>query len=130
MKYLGKNEALCTKCGQCEDCCSEAFFKTKDAAKSCIRVQKDAAESAAITVCTQCGVCIEICPIQAIFKDKNGVVRIKKDICVGCFMCVGFCPEDAMRQHDDEIEPFKCIACGLCVKACPSEAIFILDKKD
>ncbi|HEX3048207.1 MAG TPA: 4Fe-4S dicluster domain-containing protein, partial [Bacillota bacterium] len=68
---------------------------------------------------------IKICPAEAISKDQNGVVRIKKSICVGCFMCVGFCPESALFMHNDYIEPFKCVACGQCVKKCPAGAISI-----
>lgn len=128
MKYLAKNESLCIKCGQCEDTCATSFFKSNDKAKSCIHIEEGSNDNAAIRVCSQCGVCIDICPVKAISRDKNGIVRIKKDICVGCFMCVGFCPEDAMGQHDDYIEPFKCIACGICAKNCPTEAITIIER--
>lgn len=125
MKVLSKKKELCVGCGACENTCSNTFFKEKNELKSCIRVNK---VNNYITTCTQCGECIDICPVEAIYRDKNGVVRIKKDICVGCFMCVGFCPENAMFMHDDYIEPFKCIACGLCVKNCPTEAIYIEEK--
>ncbi|KXG73733.1 4Fe-4S binding protein [Thermotalea metallivorans] len=127
MKRLGKREELCIGCNQCEEACSKTFFKESLKEKSCIQIGNNAKGGYAIQVCNQCGVCIDICPIEALYRDKNGVVRVKKDICVGCFMCVGFCPEEAMRQHDDYIEPFKCIACGLCAKNCPSGAIFIED---
>ncbi|AOT68205.1 4Fe-4S binding protein [Geosporobacter ferrireducens] len=124
MKRLEKNEAQCIACGRCEEVCSNAYFKQQNREKSCIQISQDQGESK-INVCNQCGVCIDICPVEALYRDKNNVVRIKKDLCVGCFMCVGFCPEEAMRQHDDYIEPFKCIACGLCARECPTEAIFI-----
>lgn len=130
MKHLAKNEALCTKCGQCEDICATTFFKNNDKEKSCIRIGEAAKENSIIKVCNQCGVCIDICPVQAIYRDKSGVIRIKKEVCVGCFMCVGFCPEEAMMQHDEHLEPFKCIVCGLCAKNCPTEAIFIAENDD
>ncbi|SHJ53715.1 Fe-S-cluster-containing dehydrogenase component [Geosporobacter subterraneus DSM 17957] len=124
MKLLEKNEAKCIACGRCEEICANAYFKQENREKSCIQISEKQGENK-INVCNQCGVCIDICPVEALYRDKNDVVRVKKDICVGCFMCVGFCPEEAMRQHDDYIEPFKCIACGLCVRECPTEAIFI-----
>lgn len=125
MKVLCKNEELCIACGLCEETCSQAYFKEKNRDKSSIQVEGEGVAS--INVCTQCGVCIDICPVKALNRNKTGVVTLKKRDCVGCFMCVGFCPEEAMRQHDDYIEPFKCIACGLCAKNCPTDAIYIAD---
>lgn len=123
MKLLSKKEELCIACGACEEVCSKTYFKENNREKSCIQVE--GGSESTINLCNQCGLCIDVCPVRVIKRNKLGVVNIKKKECVGCFMCVGVCPEEAMRQHDDYIEPFKCIACGLCVKACPTGAIFI-----
>ena len=128
MKILGKKQELCIKCHACETACSTTWFKEDNAEKSCIKITEASNDEAKITVCNQCGECIDICPIQAITRDKSGVVRISKSICVGCFMCVGFCSELAMQYHDDYIEPFKCITCGQCVKVCPTEALFVIQE--
>ena len=128
MKYLAKDDSLCIQCGLCEEICSTTYFKASDTAKSCIQISKDV--DLFINVCNQCGVCIDICPTKAINRDSQGIVRINKKDCVGCFMCVGFCPPEAMRQHDDQLEPFKCIACGLCTDECPTGAIYITTKED
>lgn len=122
MKVLTKNEELCVECGVCEEVCSKAYFKENNREKSCIKVADKK-----ISVCSQCGACIDICQVEAITRDKRGIVRINKKDCVGCFMCVGFCPEEAMMMNDELIEPFKCIACGLCAKQCPTGAIKIED---
>lgn len=122
MKVLKKNPELCIACHACESTCANTWFKVTDIEKSCIRIEEKADEKNIIT-CTQCGECMDVCPIQAITWDKNGIVRINKKICVGCFMCVGFCPEIAMIMHEDYIEPFKCVSCGQCVKVCPTNAI-------
>jgi anaerobic carbon-monoxide dehydrogenase iron sulfur subunit len=127
LKVLAKKEELCIACHLCEEICSKAFFKEENIEKACLRVHSNE-ETNTIITCTQCGVCIDICPVEAIYRDKNDIVRIKKDICVGCLACVGFCPEEAMFYHDDCREPFKCVACGLCAKKCPTEAIFIEEK--
>lgn len=125
MKILMKKEELCVGCHQCEEACSKAFFKEENTNKASLRVEEVVDGDNKITTCTQCGKCIDICPVEAIYRDNRGIVRIKKDICVGCFMCVGFCPEGAMSMHDDYIEPFKCIACGLCTRKCPTGALVI-----
>lgn len=127
MKVLKKIEEKCIGCHLCEEACSKAYFKESNKEKSAIRIAENSNSHNNITACTQCGECIEICPVKAIYRDAKGIVRINKEICVGCFMCVGFCPEGSMFMHDDYIEPFKCISCGLCVKECPTGAIYIED---
>lgn len=127
MKVLRTKPELCIKCHVCENTCSKLYFREEAAKKACLRIdEKDGKPE--ISVCSQCGICIDICPVQAIKRDKNGIVRIDKKACVGCFMCVGFCPEGAMFMHDDYIEPFKCTSCGQCAKNCPSGAIYISEE--
>ncbi len=129
MKVLGKDASLCVRCHACEEACSGLYFKDIDRQKSSVRISAGAADATQITACSQCGVCADICPVQAIIRDTNGVWRIDKSLCVGCFACVGFCPEAAMFHHDDCLEPFKCVACGVCVKACPTGALFMVDQQ-
>jgi len=128
MKVLGKKPELCIQCHACESTCSNTWFKEDNVQKSCIRINEDDKGNAKITSCTQCGECIGICPVEALTRDRNGIVRVNKSICVGCFMCVGFCPELAMFMHEEYLEPFKCVACGQCVKNCPTGAIFIAEE--
>ena len=128
MKVLAHKQEICTGCRECELACSQAFFKTDDRLKSAIRINNNFNTFHA-TMCTQCGECINMCTAHAIYRDKNGVVRIDKNICVGCLGCVGFCSELSMFYSDDLLVPFKCIACGICVKACPENALEILVSK-
>lgn len=128
MKYLDKNMELCIECGSCEEVCSKTYFKEVNKEKSRIRISLEGLEER-ITVCNQCGKCIEVCQVQALYRDKQGIVRLDKDKCVNCMMCVGLCPEDAMFEHVDYLEPFKCIACGICVDNCPTGAIFLREEE-
>lgn len=128
MKVLHCKLEICTGCRSCELACSNAYFKTDDRNKSAIRILNDDNTFRA-TKCTQCGECINMCTAHAIYRDRNGVVRINKNLCVGCLGCVGFCSELAMFYSDDLTEPFKCIACGICVKNCPEGALEILVSK-
>lgn len=125
MKVLTKNQELCIGCGACEEACSKAFFKEADREKSCIKV--DLTSDKKITACTQCGGCLDVCPVLALKRDARGIVRLDKSRCVGCFMCVGYCLEEAMMHHSSSHEPFKCIACGICTKVCPTNALQIED---
>lgn len=125
MKRLVKDESLCIGCRACENACSKAFYKVEDRDKSCIKVNEKEDGSFEIKVCTQCGVCSEVCNTGMIKPNASGVHMINKKECVGCLMCVGFCPEQVMVYDDSRSEPSKCTACGICVKACPTGAIKI-----
>ncbi len=127
MKVLSYDPELCVGCYVCEEVCSETWHKVTDAAKSNIRIHDDDEGVLNANYCVQCGECIEVCPAEALSRDKRGIVRLKKKLCVGCLTCVGFCPYLAMRHHQDQIEPFKCIACGKCAKECPAEALAIVE---
>jgi len=127
MKYLKTNPSQCKGVKACESACSKAFFKVDDPEKSAIRVKKTE-NGFEMNVCNQCGECIPVCPVEAIYRNQQGVVMIKKSICVGCYICVGYCPTLSMRTHPDLKEPFKCVACGICTKACPEKALEISEK--
>jgi len=130
MKVLSYDPELCVGCYVCEETCSETWFKVTDPEKSSIRIHDDGQILLRATFCNQCGACIEVCPTEALYRDKRGIVRLRKKLCVGCLSCVGFCPYGAMFHHADQDEPFKCIACGKCVAECPNEALAIVDIAD
>ena len=125
MKVLVTNDELCIGCQLCQDVCSFAWYKEMDAGKSSIQITSLGDAEWRMVVCTQCGDCIDICPSGALYRDKAGVVRLKKNDCVGCLSCVEFCPNGSMYYHSDYVEPIKCISCGLCTKECPTGALAI-----
>ncbi len=53
--------------------------------------------------CSACGVCVAICPFNAIelIKEADGSSHAKVDeaLCKGCGACVGACPSGAMQQR-------------------------------
>jgi len=127
MRVLRKKEELCTGCGKCmEVCSSQVQFRKLDPApeRSAIQISKKDGPYE-INVCNQCGACMIDCPVEALTRNKMGVVLVNKKTCVGCFTCVGFCPTLSMRRERDSIYPFKCIACGKCVEVCEPGAIYI-----
>jgi Fe-S-cluster-containing dehydrogenase component len=130
MKVLSYDPERCVGCFVCEETCSFTWFKVGDQEKSNIRITVIDTHPHSANFCIQCGDCIDACPTNAIFRDRRGIVRIRKNLCVGCMSCVGFCPYAAMRHHEDQIEPFKCVACGQCTKECPGAALTIIDGED
>ncbi len=119
----------CDGCLKCESACSQVHFKTDEGGeKSAIRIIKEG-KSYKMNVCDQRGLCLDMCPVGALYRRKNGTVWLDKDVCIGCQACVGFCPIGAMRRSDIRIEPFKCISCGACVRACPTKALELEESK-
>ncbi len=128
-KTLSFNPSKCKGCLECEKACSKVHFKTDEGGeKSAIRIIKEK-DTFKISVCDQRGLCIDMCPVGALTRRKNGVVWLDKKTCIGCQACVGFCPINAMRKSAVRIEPFKCISCGACVRACPEQALELVEVK-
>jgi Fe-S-cluster-containing dehydrogenase component len=132
MRVLSFDAELCVGCYICEEGCSETFFKETNEEKSRIhiRVPVDAKSLPGADFCNQCGECIDVCPTQALYRDRRGAVRLRQELCVSCLSCVGFCPYLVMYWHPNEAVPFKCISCGVCARECPSQALEILDVEE
>ena len=125
MKYLKTHKEKCVGCHTCENVCSQMFFKVEDPERSCIRVLEEGG-AYDLTVCNQCGRCIEICPTMALSRNPQGVVMLNKTKCIGCLACVSICPTQVFRYNKNDLNPFKCIACGGCAAKCPTEALEII----
>lgn len=127
VKVLKFDADKCKGCRECEKACSQVHFKTDEGGeKSAIRIIESEG-SYKMHVCDQRGLCIDMCPVGALYRRKNNVVWLDKNTCIGCQACVGFCPLSAMRKSDARIEPFKCISCGACVRACPEDALELVE---
>ena len=52
--------------------------------------------------------------------------EIKRDLCSACGLCIDVCPIEAISDIGHyKIDPDICISCGLCQESCPSMAIVI-----
>ena len=123
-KLVVKNLQDCAACYSCEVACAQAYYKTNNTEYSMIHVSGDA-QGISVDLCTQCGKCAEVCPVQAITKNSHGVYMINKKTCIGCLACMDICPENVIRKSHDNLFATKCIACGICAKACPMDVLAV-----
>ncbi len=129
MKVLVFDRQKCSGAHTCESTCAQAWFKSDAVEFSSIRIRQEESGFRA-TFCIQCGECIAVCPTNALYRDKQGIVRLRKADCVGCLTCVGFCPYLAMQYTTKDATPFKCVSCGQCVKNCPTQALSLVETED
>jgi len=80
--------------------------------------------------------CIPVCPVQATYQQKDGIVVIDNERCVACGYCVQACPYDARFINKETNSADKCTFCthrleaGLlpaCVESCVGGARIIGD---
>lgn len=83
--------------------------------------------------------CVEICPTEALYVRKDGIVDFDKDRCIGCKSCMQACPYDALYIDPETSTAAKCNYCahridvGLepaCVNVCPEHAIISGDMEN
>lgn len=121
---------LCQGCvaRPCENICKFGAISVKDG-KSIIDPVK----------CKNCGMCVSVCPYQAIAKiivpcenacpvgaiakDEHGHAQIDFDKCISCGKCVSACPFGAVHEKSQIIDVLKNIKAGKKVIAMVAPAI-------
>lgn len=85
--------------------------------------------------------CADVCPVNAIIFDKQGLRRVIARKCTGCGLCIDACPRGLIElvpanskvisrcksqyigKKATEVCRVACIGCRKCEKACPNDAI-------
>ena len=90
----------CSGCGVCRLVCALENFRETNPSKAALRIEGRFPEPGdyRIHLCDQCGVCAEVCPMDAIYMD-NGIYIIDEDECNGCMTCVEECPINVVFEH-------------------------------
>ena len=88
--------------------------------------------------CVGCGVCKQICPVEAITGKQKKRHRIDESICIACGACGRICPHGSINGPDGRrcervrirsrwpqpiFDQKLCIACTICVEGCPTGCI-------
>ncbi len=48
-------------------------------------------------LCIDCGACLSLCPVKAIYVEKDWTVEVNDKECVGCKLCTFSCPTKAIK---------------------------------
>ena len=131
---------LCFGCHACEVACQQEnglpagrkWIRVKQVGPK--RVNGNLVMDFIPMTCMHCGKppCMDVCPVEAVTKGQDGIVRISTELCIGCMACLQACPFGAPELNPDKDVVEKCNLCshriekGLspaCVQACPAGAI-------
>jgi Fe-S-cluster-containing dehydrogenase component len=128
------NLSVCIGCRRCAEACHKENNHDRPTGNSYIRVLEMKKGSLSLNhakadynhpvpaeghfympvQCHQCDnpPCVKVCPVEATFKDDDGIVVIDYDWCIGCRYCEAACPYHARRFNwaepqvpADEINP-------------------------
>lgn len=121
----------CMGCHACEVACKQEHGL--GVGPRLVRVIEKSADFFPV-YCHQCAQapCKEVCPVDAIFRNNQGLVLIDRDLCIGCKECLEACPFGAMQYDDDQEIAVKCDLCKerleneespACYSVCPTRCI-------
>jgi len=124
VKTFALDEDTCIGCNICVETCPGDFIVEKP---SNLTVELP-------EICTYCGLCAQMCPVEAIDWDielgpakpssEEGLVY-DEDKCKMVGECIKVCPTDAIREADGSL--YMCTRCGACATACPEGALKLVD---
>ena len=89
--------AKCKSALKCQSACNKHHYITGDNAWMKVYKMQESKDSAPYwmpTTCMHCDkpACVTVCPVDATFKRKDGLVLIDNERCIGCRFCMAACP--------------------------------------
>ena len=89
--------AKCKNALKCQDSCNKNHYITGDNAWLKIYKMQEEQDTAPYwmpMLCQHCDqpACVTVCPVDATFKRRDGIVSIDNERCIGCRFCMAACP--------------------------------------
>ena len=89
--------AKCKNALACQSACNKQHYITGDNAWVKIYKMQESKDTAPYwmpTTCQHCDqpACVTVCPVDATFKRRDGLVLIDNTRCIGCRFCMAACP--------------------------------------
>lgn len=135
--FLKVNKKDCMGCHACEIACKQEHGL--GVGPRLVKVIEHSYDFTPV-YCRHCAKapCKDECPVEAIFRNEQGIVLIDEEICIGCRACVDACPFGAMQYEDEKEVAVKCDLCAqrlqqgkqpACMGVCPTRCISLGGKK-
>ena len=157
--------AKCKNALACQSACNKHHYITGDNAWIKVYNMQESADTAPYwmpVTCQHCDepACVTVCPVDATFKRRDGLVLIDNERCIGCKFCISACPYSARILNWTDRESYvnndpnyspesslpaqhgvvsKCDFCAdrsregklpYCASSCPMGAIYFGDKNE
>ncbi len=89
--------AKCKNALKCQAACNKQHYITGDHAWLKVYKMQEDTDTAPYwmpTTCMHCDhpACVTVCPVDATFKRRDGLVLIDNERCIGCRFCMAACP--------------------------------------
>lgn len=89
--------AKCKNALKCQTACNKQHYITGEHAWLKVYKMQEDADTAPYwmpTTCMHCDhpACVTVCPVDATFKRRDGLVLIDNERCIGCRFCMAACP--------------------------------------
>lgn len=89
--------AKCKNALKCQNACNKHHYITGDNAWMKVYKMQESEDTAPYwmpMMCQHCDqpACVTVCPVDATFKRKDGLVLIDNERCIGCRFCMAACP--------------------------------------
>jgi len=118
------------KCRNCNSCDVKCSYLHHPGNNGMLQVLENAAFKFTCRRCEEAP-CITVCPVDALEKDRDGVLTRATNLCVACKSCVMACPFGTMMNNFFEVRKSVCDYCGLnghpvkllCVESCSEKAL-------
>jgi len=89
--------AKCKNALKCQSACNKHHYITGDNAWMKVYKMQESKDTAPYwmpMICQHCDqpACVTVCPVDATFKRRDGLVLIDNERCIGCRFCMAACP--------------------------------------
>ncbi|ABL87343.1 4Fe-4S ferredoxin, iron-sulfur binding domain protein [Pyrobaculum islandicum DSM 4184] len=144
------DRSRCVACGACVAACNAANYNSSGEMNKVwgwlksdikmVEVKSGPKPTLYLVYCQHCDkpYCVATCPTNALYKDRDGLVKLRESSCIGCRYCLAACPYGAVWWDEKNNKPAKCMGSeclrrvseGLrpvCVEVCPSGALVFGD---